>query len=85
MLNPSYSVNEIAEFLGCKPEKVSSLIASKQLVAFDASLSRGAKKKRWRVTQESLQDFINSRSSRPVPEPVKRATRSFKPALKSYF
>lgn len=57
----------IAKRLGVSIETVNNWINSASLRAVDVSRS-GSRNPRWRVTEESLSDFLESRSSLTKPK-----------------
>ena len=78
----SYTLEEIAKIESVNPETAQGWVRSGELVAYSVSASRSSKKRRWRVTEESLNQFRLSRQSGHA-EPT--ATRRRKPAsIKQY-
>ena len=76
MLSVTYSPAEVAQRFGCKVDKVLAWIASRELVAVNAATSRSAKKPRWRISPQALEDFERERTTLPK---VKTVTRRRKP------
>jgi|HubBroStandDraft_4_1064222.scaffolds.fasta_scaffold119474_4 excisionase family DNA binding protein len=65
------SVKDVAEFLSVDADAVRSLIHSDALAAVD--VSAGRKRRTWRVSRQSLDDFLIGRANRPaVPKPTRR-------------
>lgn len=75
-----YSPSQLASVLGIDSEGVLELIHSGELDASNIARSRAAGKPRWRVSQESLDRFMDQRRKRNVA-PKRRS----KAALKDYF
>jgi excisionase family DNA binding protein len=61
---------QIAERLGIDAHKVVAWIAAGQLVA--VNVSDGAKRPRWRIAPEALEQFLRRRQSKPAAAPVRR-------------
>jgi len=70
----AYTVTQLAEILHRSRSSITSLITSGRLKAFDAS-PEGIQRQ-WRVTEDSLQEFIKQNSARP---PSKRKRTVAKP------
>jgi excisionase family DNA binding protein len=68
MLTPS----EIAKQLRCSSEKVIRLIKSGDLTGIQFSEKRGAKRGRFLVARESLQDFLERRTVSPSVKTARR-------------
>lgn len=62
---------QIAALWQCKVEKVLAFIANGELSAIDTS-QRGAKRKTWIITAESLEAFESARTTRQAPQPTPR-------------
>ena len=78
----SYTPSEVAEIEQVNVETVLSWIRNKELAAHSASASKTSKKRRWRVTEESLNQF---RLSRQSGHATPATTRRRKPAnIKQY-
>ncbi len=74
-MNQTYTTTEVAEILNCNLQRVQTLIRAGKLPAVNISV--GEKKPRWRVTNESLNEFLrpaNARFAKPMVAP-KRRTR----------
>lgn len=69
-----YTVDQFAEQMGVPPNKVLCWIDSGDLVAVDTSVAR-AKRPRWRIGQDSIDSFLESRRSSPI-KPVVKSKRS---------
>jgi hypothetical protein len=65
----------IAKALGIKPERVVSMIRSGEIQAVNLA-SRGSRRPRFRVSEESLQAFLAGRAVvPPTPSPTHRQRR----------
>ncbi len=62
---------ELARMLGIAPDKVLSWIRAGELRAVDLSENRG-KRPRWRISRESLDEFLKRRAATPPPKPRRR-------------
>jgi excisionase family DNA binding protein len=69
-----FSVKEVADQLRVTVDKVTDLIRTQKLNAFDVSLAAGSRA-RWRISETDLQDFLATRQSRPA-EPVQPKSKS---------
>lgn len=65
-MNKSHSVPAVAKMLGVTRETVRTLIRQRKLRAIDVSARRVMP--RWRVPDESLQEFVRARAN--IEEPV---------------
>jgi hypothetical protein len=80
----THHVKDIAGRYSVAVDKVLDWIAKGELVAINVSTNPNGKRPRWRVTQEELERFEQSRATKPpAPKPPKRRRRS--PAVKDYF
>ena len=68
----TYSVKQVAERYAVNEATVRTWIRSGELRALSINRKLGAKKVRWRVTQESLTAFELLRSASPPPQPKTR-------------
>jgi len=66
MTSPALSPPQVARQLAVKPDTVLAWIAAGELAAVDVRRP-GAKRPRWRITQDSLDAFHRRRSARPTP------------------
>ena len=66
----SYSTTEVAELLGTSIGRVGQMIRSGELVAFDARLTPGSRRPRFRIRPADLEDFLRRRKVRPTREVV---------------
>lgn len=81
----TYAPKQIAERYGVGEHKVLAWIAAGDLQAVNVGTRRNGGKPRWRITQESLDAFERARSSRPAPEPTRRARKVKRPAATQFF
>jgi excisionase family DNA binding protein len=72
-----YTVQDIQERYGVTDHTVLGWIRSGELRAINVGRRPGARKPRWRITQEALEDFEARRA--PTP-PAPRARRKRQPA-----
>jgi hypothetical protein len=75
-LEPDLRVKEVASILRINASQVCALIATGQLRAFDVSAKPGKGKPRWRITPAALQDFRESRTTKPPSPPTRRRRRA---------
>jgi len=69
------TVPEVAKILGISGTNVLFYIAKGELQAFNSSM--GTRRPRWKISQESLDAFIASRSSgKPDPRPRRRKAKA---------
>jgi hypothetical protein len=61
---------EVAKLFGIAPEKVVGAIRRVELRA--CNLGNGSQRPRYRISTESLEDFLRSREVGPAPQPVRR-------------
>lgn len=73
-MSRTYTVPELAEYFGTNQAKVVTWIRDGELIAVNIAQTRDTRAK-WRVTQEELDRFILSRSSRPAANPAPRRRR----------
>lgn len=67
------TVKQVQQYLGISEGSVLHLISTKQLKAINVGRDPGKQRARWRVTEEALKSFCESRSSAPTPpNPVRR-------------
>lgn len=59
-----FSVSEIAELMGVKQDNVFAWIAARELLAVNVAAKRNGKP-RWRISEEALEAFQASRSTKP--------------------
>jgi excisionase family DNA binding protein len=71
----TYSVSDLAERYGVTPHTVLDWIHSGDLAAINVGRHRGAKKPRWRITQQALEAFENRRALMPLPGPSRQQRR----------
>lgn len=64
------NVKQIAEFYGCKQEKVLHLIETQQLRAIDLKRKEDGERPRWIVYMADLLAFEERRASAPAPQPA---------------
>lgn len=60
-MSKMHDVGEVAKILDLTPQTVRDLIASRELIAVDVSIRR--EKPRWRISDESLSEFIRARAT----------------------
>ena len=72
----------VARRLGVAPEKVLQLIRTGEIVAHDLATRRGGRP-RWRISDEALDAFLESRRSQPTLP--RRKMRKPPTAIKQYF
>jgi hypothetical protein len=77
----SYAPGQIASMLGTRVHTVLAHIHAGTLVAVNVGLP-GARRPTWRITSDSLDDFIVARSNRPTPKATRRKRRG---TCKDYF
>lgn len=65
----AFTVPTVAASLGVNRDKILTLIKNGELIAINISLSA---RPRWRITQQALDAFLESRSSKSAP---RRSTR----------
>ena len=63
---------QIAEQWGVKPSKVIAFIDSGELKAVDLSERLGGKRRRWKVSPEAIEAFLQARTNRAPAKAVKR-------------
>ena len=68
----TFTVKQVAERYGVGGHTVLGWIRSGQLRAINVGRSPGAKKPRWRVTQEALETFELIRTHSPPPPRTRR-------------
>jgi len=76
-MSSNYSVRDACERYGVTEHTVLTWIHSGELKAVNVSRKAGAKKPRWRITEQALAEFEAQRT--PTP-PVPRARRRKRPA-----
>ena len=76
-----YTPAEISEILKVDTDGVIALIRSGELVASNVARSKAAAKPRWRISQESLDRFLASRTNAPTTTKRSRKTST----VKDYF
>jgi excisionase family DNA binding protein len=69
-----FTVPAVAKRFGVNQTKVLSWIKSGELNALDVSQARGDRP-RWRVSQDDLDQFCESRRAVPAPKPVRNRKR----------
>jgi excisionase family DNA binding protein len=71
-MTPYLTIEQVAALYGVNRKTVSAWIASGEMVAVNATQSRRAANKRWRITQESIRLFDLKRQSQPPVETPRR-------------
>ncbi|TWU66904.1 Helix-turn-helix domain protein [Crateriforma conspicua] len=73
-----YTVEEVADILRIHRESARSLIAKGEIEGM--AIGRGKQRRKWRVSQSALEDFIRRRTeqSQPGPKPL-RSKQAVKP------
>ena len=66
-----YTTEDVAAILRVSPDKVRAWIASGELVATNTAVTLVGKP-RWIISQQALDAFRTTRTSAPLPKPVKR-------------
>lgn len=75
--------NDIAEELGVSPDKVLAWIASGQLKAIDVGSKPNARRRRYIISQQSKEEFLQSRIAKPK-EAALRPERAANSGTKQY-
>jgi excisionase family DNA binding protein len=71
----TFSIKNIRERFGVSEHTVLTWIHTGELRAVNVGRKAGAKKPRWRITQEALEAFEVLRTPTPVPPRVRRRKR----------
>lgn len=75
-MNPSFTIDEIAEHFQVSSATVQAWIKSGEMKAVNVSRARGSKKPRLRITQEFLERFELARSESLEPPKMPRFRRN---------
>ena len=65
------TTRQVADELGTSIDRIVDLIHAGQLIAIDISTRTGGKP-RWRISRQTLDQFIARRSSKPLPKLMRR-------------
>jgi excisionase family DNA binding protein len=76
MSSITFSVKDICERFAVGEHSVLAWISSGDLRAINVGRKPGAKKPRWRITEEALEAFELSRTATPPPPKAQRRKRS---------
>jgi hypothetical protein len=68
----SFSIQDVADQLGCSPGTVKAVVRSGELAAFSASRSPTSRKPRLRISADALAQFIAARTVVPQVAPVRQ-------------
>lgn len=69
----TYMIKDICTLLGVHEQTVISWIHNGELKATNVGATPGKKKPRWRITEASLEAFMEKRSTKPpAPKPTRR-------------
>jgi hypothetical protein len=80
---PAHTIQSAAKELAVSTDIVDAHIASGAIVAFDVAVGRG--KRRWRITAESLDEFIRARSNTTTPVPMQKRRKHSPPEVTEYY
>ncbi len=75
-MSSTLSVRDVAERYAVSEHTVLGWIASGELRAFSVGRKAGAKKPRWRISEEALAVFELSRTPNPLPPRARRRKQS---------
>jgi excisionase family DNA binding protein len=76
------TVQDVADQLNVGKDAVLGWLGRGELKGFDVSRQRG-KKRRWRISEEDLQRFLQARQ--PIPRPVIQRQRRQQAEMVEYF
>ena len=79
----SHTVTDLMHRFGVSQHTVLAWIDSGELKAVDVSRKRGGKP-RWRITQEALELFEQSRTKTPAPPPSPRRRKKTDPEVMEF-
>jgi excisionase family DNA binding protein len=74
-MSSTFSVKDLTERYGVGEHTVLGWIRSGELRAVNVGRHQGAKKPRWRITQEALETFEMARTPTPPPPRARRRKR----------
>ncbi|TWU66899.1 Helix-turn-helix domain protein [Crateriforma conspicua] len=72
-----YTVEEVADILRIHKESARSLIAKGEIEGM--SIGKGQRRRKWRVSQAALEDFIRRRTEQSQPGPKPQRSPAVKP------
>jgi len=72
------SPHQVAKKLKVRPERVYQWLNSGELPGIDLS-SNGSSRPRWRIDQQAIDSFLESKRSKPAPTPAPQRRRVPKP------
>ncbi|WP_168566922.1 helix-turn-helix domain-containing protein [Crateriforma spongiae] len=72
-----YTVQEVADILRIHKESARSLIARGEIEGM--AIGRGKQRRKWRVSEAALEDFIRRRTEQSQPGPKPQRTPAVKP------